>query len=378
MDRASNRESRGRDRRLGRRGPRHRAGVCRPGCRDRAPGAGDRGADRDPARRGGTRGSRADAADRRRRPATGRGSGRSRGRPVRPDRRLGQQRHGDGPVAREGDDPRRVPPRDRGDLSRGRARNARRAPADAAARPRPDHPGGLGAGIPGDPPAVGLLRRQARAARVHRFAQERAHSRRQPHPNHHGPHAGPEHPAVPMGAQPHASQGTADPPHFSAGSGGARHRLCGRSLPPRVLRRLPDGEGDRRQQVPARLRRPGRGARDCYEGQMYDGPEDPERGDNLWRPRPGDHGAHGVFDDRARGRSLQLWASLNRGRLALAGALLGGTIAAGILGSRRRQAPSGRLPAHEPRVRAGPGNRRGPSIACDLSGCAPAELVETT
>jgi NAD(P)-dependent dehydrogenase (short-subunit alcohol dehydrogenase family) len=115
-------------------------------------------------------------------------------------------------------------------------------------------------------------------------------------------------------------------------------------------------------------------ARDCWEGQMGEAPEDPDRGDNLWGPRPGDHGAHGVFDDRARGRSLQLRASLTRGLLASLGAALGGLLLAGVLASRRPLV--GRL-----RDRFGPRRFEGmdvdaASIRCDLSGCAPVEELE--
>jgi NAD(P)-dependent dehydrogenase (short-subunit alcohol dehydrogenase family) len=47
-----------------------------------------------------------------------------------------------------------------------------------------------------------------------------------------------------------------------------------------------------------------------YDSQQYDGAEDPNRPDNLWEPVPGDHGAHGDFDSRARDPRLQSWASL--------------------------------------------------------------------
>ncbi|RPH57572.1 SDR family NAD(P)-dependent oxidoreductase [bacterium] len=63
------------------------------------------------------------------------------------------------------------------------------------------------------------------------------------------------------------------------------------------------------------------------ESQQYDGLEDPHRAHNLWEPVPGDHGAHGDFDDRATARSPQLWATTHRGLLALAGA---GLAAAGV------------------------------------------------
>ncbi|MBS4752089.1 SDR family oxidoreductase [Nocardioides sp. zg-ZUI104] len=40
-----------------------------------------------------------------------------------------------------------------------------------------------------------------------------------------------------------------------------------------------------------------------YDGQVSDRPA--PKGDNLWKPLPGDHGCHGSFDDRARTSSLQ-------------------------------------------------------------------------
>ncbi len=51
---------------------------------------------------------------------------------------------------------------------------------------------------------------------------------------------------------------------------------------------------------------------------------DPERAANLWEPADGsdgrDYGAHGVFDDKAKHRSYQLWASQHHGSMAAAGA----------------------------------------------------------
>jgi NAD(P)-dependent dehydrogenase (short-subunit alcohol dehydrogenase family) len=61
-------------------------------------------------------------------------------------------------------------------------------------------------------------------------------------------------------------------------------------------------------------------ARMGYESQQYDGLADPYRSDNLWHSVPGDHGAHGSFDDRAKSRSPQLWATTHRRLLAAAGA----------------------------------------------------------
>ncbi len=67
-------------------------------------------------------------------------------------------------------------------------------------------------------------------------------------------------------------------------------------------------------------------ARSGYDSQQYDGAEDPNRPNNLWQPVPGDHGAHGAFDARARSWSPQLWTSEHRTLVALA------AIALGILG----------------------------------------------
>jgi NADP-dependent 3-hydroxy acid dehydrogenase YdfG len=46
--------------------------------------------------------------------------------------------------------------------------------------------------------------------------------------------------------------------------------------------------------------------------------------DNVDSPIPGDRGAHGPFDSRARTRSTKLWARTHRGWLALAGAVAAG------------------------------------------------------
>lgn len=64
-------------------------------------------------------------------------------------------------------------------------------------------------------------------------------------------------------------------------------------------------------------------ARHGYDSQQYDGPEDPDRPHNLWESLPGDHGAHGVFDRRAKRWSPQFWASKHRGWLIVALATLG-------------------------------------------------------
>jgi NAD(P)-dependent dehydrogenase (short-subunit alcohol dehydrogenase family) len=67
-------------------------------------------------------------------------------------------------------------------------------------------------------------------------------------------------------------------------------------------------------------------ARTGYEAQQTAERVAPDRTDNLWYPVPGDHGAHGSFDERARPRSLQLW--LTTRRRAVVAVSLGGAAAA--------------------------------------------------
>lgn len=57
-----------------------------------------------------------------------------------------------------------------------------------------------------------------------------------------------------------------------------------------------------------------------YESQQTDEPVDPNRPNNLWDPVAGDHGAHGIFDERSYEFSPQAWANTHRGLVALAGA----------------------------------------------------------
>ena len=70
-------------------------------------------------------------------------------------------------------------------------------------------------------------------------------------------------------------------------------------------------------------------SRNGYEGQQTREPKNPDRPHNLWEPVPGDHGAHGTFDDQSADHSVELWMSLNRGIVVSAvlglGALLFGS-----------------------------------------------------
>jgi NAD(P)-dependent dehydrogenase (short-subunit alcohol dehydrogenase family) len=62
-------------------------------------------------------------------------------------------------------------------------------------------------------------------------------------------------------------------------------------------------------------------AKNGYDSQQYDGGVDPDQPDNLFHPVPGDHGAHGAFDEKARSRSWEFWAESHVGSLAAAAAL---------------------------------------------------------
>jgi NAD(P)-dependent dehydrogenase (short-subunit alcohol dehydrogenase family) len=57
-----------------------------------------------------------------------------------------------------------------------------------------------------------------------------------------------------------------------------------------------------------------------FTSQQTDTPADPRRPDNLWKPVPGDLGAHGRFDESSHVRSPQAWASAHRGTLRATGA----------------------------------------------------------
>jgi NAD(P)-dependent dehydrogenase (short-subunit alcohol dehydrogenase family) len=56
-------------------------------------------------------------------------------------------------------------------------------------------------------------------------------------------------------------------------------------------------------------------ARTGFSGQQTDEPRRPDRPDNLFDPVPGDYGAHGEFDARAKSYSAAWWMSKHRGAL---------------------------------------------------------------
>ncbi len=74
-------------------------------------------------------------------------------------------------------------------------------------------------------------------------------------------------------------------------------------------------------------------ARTNYQAQQTDEPEDPSRPDNLREPVPGDYGAHGRFDDRAKNQSIQVWATEHIGWYRGAAAVMVITLAAAVGGA---------------------------------------------
>jgi NAD(P)-dependent dehydrogenase (short-subunit alcohol dehydrogenase family) len=74
-------------------------------------------------------------------------------------------------------------------------------------------------------------------------------------------------------------------------------------------------------------------ARTNVDAQQTDQPADLNRPDNLCDPVPGDQAAHGIFDARSKGRSVQSQLSMHR-RVAVAGAASGAALLAAA--ARRR------------------------------------------
>jgi NAD(P)-dependent dehydrogenase (short-subunit alcohol dehydrogenase family) len=74
-------------------------------------------------------------------------------------------------------------------------------------------------------------------------------------------------------------------------------------------------------------------ARTNVDAQQTDQPADPDRPDNLCEPAPGNQAAHGIFDERSKGRSVQSQLSMHR-RLTATGVASGAALLA--LVARRR------------------------------------------
>ncbi len=84
----------------------------------------------------------------------------------------------------------------------------------------------------------------------------------------------------------------------------------------------------------------------AWEGQETEQAVPPGRPDNLFEPLPGDYGAHGIFDDRARSSSWQWWLSAHRRTLltavTTAAAAAGLSFATTLLKRPKRSAPASR------------------------------------
>jgi len=66
-------------------------------------------------------------------------------------------------------------------------------------------------------------------------------------------------------------------------------------------------------------------ARTAFDAQQTNESESPDRPDNLFAPLPGDHGAHGRFDEHALEHSPETWLATHRAPVALAIALVAGS-----------------------------------------------------
>jgi NAD(P)-dependent dehydrogenase (short-subunit alcohol dehydrogenase family) len=74
-----------------------------------------------------------------------------------------------------------------------------------------------------------------------------------------------------------------------------------------------------------------------YESQQTDEPLPEHRKHNLWAPVPGDHGAHGRFDARARARSWQPWLSERRASVVLVVAVAATALVSTLAAQRARR-----------------------------------------
>ncbi len=123
---------------------------------------------------------------------------------------------------------------------------------------------------------------------------------------------GDEHAAVWLGEEPAAEKGAARAADLSARSRGRRHRLRLAQRPARNLCRTAHGRGDRRRQT---LPRPARSLPRHGPASKVSKPTNRKirrQPENLFQPVPGDHGAHGTFDNRSRNWSPQLWTDKHR------------------------------------------------------------------
>ncbi len=76
-------------------------------------------------------------------------------------------------------------------------------------------------------------------------------------------------------------------------------------------------------------------AKTNIDAQQAPTPIDEQRPDYLYEPLPGDQGAHGIFDDEAKTRSVQLELARNRGAVVAGATALGAGVLAGLRARRR-------------------------------------------
>ena len=77
-----------------------------------------------------------------------------------------------------------------------------------------------------------------------------------------------------------------------------------------------------------------------YRSQQHDGRQDPNAPNNLWDSVPGNFGAHGTFDARARSHSWELWLDTHRAliwALPVAATGLAGAVAYGFVRSQKKK-----------------------------------------
>jgi NADP-dependent 3-hydroxy acid dehydrogenase YdfG len=83
-----------------------------------------------------------------------------------------------------------------------------------------------------------------------------------------------------------------------------------------------------------------------YDSQQTSELENPDRPNNLWKPVPGDRGAHGTFDSQAQDRSYELLASLNRKWIAAACGVVTGVACYLAFQSRSKTEEIGKVQRH--------------------------------
>lgn len=76
-------------------------------------------------------------------------------------------------------------------------------------------------------------------------------------------------------------------------------------------------------------------AKNGYEDQQTDQPEDPDRRHNLWDPLPGDHGARGRFTDRAKSQDAYILLNRHREPILLGAAAVAATAILTLVMRRR-------------------------------------------